>query len=219
MGRTDGPGRVDGPPTPDDLAPTYFLDFEAPELASLIEASVAEAGSPTERLARWFETVRDGVRYDPYSLATDPRSYRASAVAARARGYCVPKAVLFVAGCRSLGLPARLGFSDVRNHLQTERLAQQMGTDLFLYHGYGVVWVDGRWVKASPAFNRELCERFGVAPLAFDGHTDALLHPFSADGSRYMEYVADRGFYADLPLAEILDTYRTHYGLLLDAPV
>jgi transglutaminase-like putative cysteine protease len=208
--------RAEGPPTPADLAPTFFIDFEAPELAALIAASTAGADAAGERLARWFDTVRDGVRYDPYCLPVDPGAYRASAVAARGRAYCVPKAVLFVAGCRALGLPARLGFADVRNHLQTARLAALMGSDLFRYHGYGVVWVGGRWVKASPAFNRELCERFGVPPLAFDGHSDALLHPYAADGGAYMEYVAEHGTFADLPLAELLDTYRTHYGRLLD---
>ena len=30
-----------------------------------------------------------------------------------------------------------------------------MGTDLFVYHGYAELFLDGKWVKATPAFNVE----------------------------------------------------------------
>ncbi len=66
--------------------------------------------------------------------------------------------------------------------------------------------------EATPAFNIELCERFGVQPLEFDGRTDALFHEFSAEGQRHMEYVAQRGSFADLPLGEIMDAFAASYG-------
>ncbi len=127
----------------------------------------------------------------------------------------MPKSVLLSAAARAVGIPARLGFADVKNHLQSERLAEQMGTDLFVYHGYSTLYVGGAWRKASSAFNTELCERFGVQPLDFDGTSDALLHPFSGDGSRYMEYVHDHGDRDDLPLDEILHAYRATYPSLV----
>lgn len=68
--------------------------------------------------------------------------------------------------------------------------------------------INGRWVKATPAFNAELSARFGVQPLEFDVVHDALLHPFSGDGSAYMEYVQDHGWFADLPLERILASYN-----------
>jgi hypothetical protein len=74
--------------------------------------------------------------------------------------------------------------------------------------------VRGRWLKASSAFNAELCARFGLAPLEFDGTADALLHPFSGDGSKYMEYITDHGTFDDLPLEELLDAYRRTYPVL-----
>jgi transglutaminase-like putative cysteine protease len=119
--------------------------------------------------------------------------------------------VLLTAAARAAGIPARLGFADVRNHLQSERLAAVMKTDLFVYHGFSVLWIDGRWLKASPAFNAALCARFGVAPLEFDGRSDALLHAYTGDGRRHMEYVQDRGTRQDLPLDEILAAYAEHY--------
>lgn len=208
-----GPACAEGghDPTAADLRETGYLDFSAPAVAALLERVTAGAASPTDAVARWFTAVRDEVRYDPYALPSNAEDYRASAVVGAGRGYCVPKAVLLVAGCRALGIPSRLGFADVRNHLQTDRLREQMGSDVFRYHGFGVLWIEGRWVKASPAFNRELCERVGVAPLDFDGRRDALLHQFSADGGKYMEYLVDHGAYTDLPLDEILDAYRVHY--------
>lgn len=86
-----------------------------------------------------------------------------------------------------------------------------MGTDVFVFHGYSELYIENAWRKATPAFNAELCARFGVPPLSFDGSADALLHPFSADGSAYMEYVRDRGVYADLPLALMLEVFADAY--------
>jgi hypothetical protein len=51
-----------------------------------------------------------------------------------------------------------------------------------------------------------------VEPLDFDGTHDALLHPYSGDGSQYMEYVNERGLYTDLPLEEMLRDLRETYA-------
>jgi len=99
----------------------------------------------------------------------------------------------------------------VKNHLQSPKLAERMGTDVFAFHGYSELYVHGTWRKATPAFNAEPCERFGVPPLSFDGSADALLHPFAADGSAYMQYIRDRGVYADLPLGAILEVFAAAY--------
>lgn len=203
-------------PTPADLAPTYFLDAEHPAIVAFARETVGDATDDAEKARRLFAAVRDRIRYDPFTLPTDPASYRASAVLDVGQAYCVPKSVLLSAAARAVGIPARLGFADVKNHLQSERLAEQMGTDLFVYHGYSTLYVAGAWRKASAAFNTELCERFGVQPLDFDGTSDALLHPFSGDGSRYMEYVHDHGERDDLPLDEILRAYRATYPSLVE---
>ena len=198
-------------PGPEHLAATAFIDAEHPGVRAFAELAVADAGTDRERISRLFTAVRDGIRYDPYQLSHDPQDYVASNVITHGVAYCIPKAVVLTAAARSLGIPARLGFSDVRNHLRSRKLAERMGTDVFVFHGYSELYVDGAWRKATPAFNAELCERFGVAPLTFDGSADALLHPFSGDGSAYMEYVRDRGVYADLPLGLILEVFAAAY--------
>lgn len=199
------------PPAADDLRATAFLDCEHERVRDLAARAANDAGDERELAARLFAAVRDGVRYDPYAVSADPGAYRASAVLGAGSGFCVQKAVALSALARAAGIPARLGFADVRNHLQSERLRAAMGTDLFVWHGYSVLFVGGRWTKASPAFNAELCARFGVPPLDYDGTSDALLHAFAGDGSQYMEYVSDHGVYTDLPLERILAACRATY--------
>jgi len=201
-----------GPPTQEDLEPTAFIDTASDAVRELVAEASAGASGDQEVAARLFRTVRDRIRYDPYNTPPDPAAYRASSVLEAGSGYCIQKSVVLTAAARAAGIPSRLGFADVRNHLQTQRLRDAMGTDLFIWHGYSTMFVGGRWTKASCAFNAELCERFGVAPLEYDGTEDALLHGFTGDGSRYMEYVRERGIYTDLPLQSFLSDFRELYG-------
>ena len=201
---------------PEHLEPTAFIDSRHPAVAEFAAAAVGVAADPHERISRLFLAVRDGIRYDPYTATDDPDDYVASNVIGRTGAYCIPKSVVLVAGARSIGIPARLGFADVRNHLQSDRLRELMGgSDVFAYHGYAELHVDGEWRKATSAFNASLCSRFGVPPLEFDGTEDAMLHQFTGDGDRYMEYVRERGSYTDLPLDEIVAEFVRVYPALM----
>jgi transglutaminase-like putative cysteine protease len=193
------------------LRPTYYLDADHPAIRGFAEQTAGEAGDATAKAVRLYYAVRDGLLYDPYSIDFRPEACKASAVLARGRGYCVAKASVLVAAARALAIPARLGFADVRNHLATERLRRVMGTDIFYYHGYTEFCLDGNWVKATPAFNIELCRKFGVLPLEFDGRSDSLFHPLDAQNRRHMEYVNDRGHRADLPYEEIREAMLRYY--------
>lgn len=205
---------ADDPAPHDCLAPTRFLDSDHPAVVEFAERVVAAADATTdrERAVALFLTVRDGWRYDPYNLSHEPDAFCASTVVTSSSNWCVPKSVLLSAAARAVGIPARLGFADVRNHLQSEKLRASMGTDLFVFHGYSELWIDEKWRKASSAFNRELCERFGTKVLDFNGIDDALMHPFDTSGNRHMEYVHQRGSFADLPLDLILATFAEVYG-------
>jgi transglutaminase-like putative cysteine protease len=185
------------------------------------EFAEARAGASAENTAkdraiRLYYAVRDEIRYDPYGAAIDVESMRASATLEAGRGWCVSKAVLLAAACRSVGIPARLGFADVRNHLSTARLREHMQTEIFYWHGYTSIQLgdEGRWVKATRAFNIELCDKFGFLPLEFDGESDSLYQPFDAEGRRHMEYVNQRGEYADVPVDEMLATFAEKYSFL-----
>ena len=209
----------DDAPRPEDcLSPTTYLDADHPDIVDFVERVCAEAGATTERerAVALFLAVRDGIRYDPYAVSGDRDWYKASSVLHHSAAYCIPKAVLLSAACRAAGIPARLGFADVRNHLQSEKLRESMGTDVFAFHGFSELWLGGRWLKVSSAFNRELCDRFGTEVLEFDGEHDALMHPFDRQGNRHMEYVRSRGSFADLPFDEIMAGFAEVYGQMDD---
>ena len=193
------------------LEPTWFLDSDSPEVEAFALGAVGEATEPSEMAIRLFYAVRDGLRYDPYGMGREAEDYRASTISQASSAWCVPKATLLTAAARNRGIPARLGFADVRNHLTSEKLQASMGTDLFAWHGYSELLLDGRWFKLSTAFNIELCERFGVKALEFDGTDDALMHPYDEAGNRHMEYVRQRGSFDDLPLDTIFADFREIY--------
>lgn len=206
------------PPPEDCLAPTEYLDCDHPDVIEFVArvCTEAEATTDRERAVALFVAVRDGIRYDPYAVSGERDWYRASNLLHEPAAYCIPKAVLLSAACRAAGIPARLGFADVRNHLQSAKLRERMGTDVFAFHGFSEIWLGERWLKVSSAFNRELCERFGTQVLEFDGEHDALMHAFDSHGNRHMEYVRERGSYADLPFDEIMAGFAEVYGQMDD---
>jgi transglutaminase-like putative cysteine protease len=197
-------------PTAATLASTALVDSDHPAVVAFARQH-AHGDTDRERAVALHDAVRDGFRYDPYQVDLSPGGMRASSVIERGIGWCVPKAALLAAACRAAGIPARLGYADVRNHLSTERMRQTMQTDLFIWHGYTTIWIDGAWRKATPAFNRELCERFGLLPLAFNGSDDSIYHPFDRAGNRHMEYVNDRGSFDEMPLDRIVTDFERVY--------
>jgi transglutaminase-like putative cysteine protease len=198
------------------LAPTHFVDCNSPEIGEFVSRSLGGARdlSETGKAIRLFDAVRDGIRYNPFDIGTSADDYRASQIATKPSNYCVPKAILLTAALRNAGIAAAVGFADVRNHLNSPKLAELMGTDLFIYHGYVALWLDGRQFKVTPAFNTEMCERFGVRQLIFDGNSDALFHEFDANSQRHMEYVHDRGWFADPPIEQLLREFHATYPKL-----
>ncbi len=197
-------------PTDAHLDATEAIDAKHPLVAEFARAH-GHGSNDRERAVALTQAVRDTFLYDPYRIDLSPLGMRASTVLANGYGWCVPKATLLAAVCRAAGIPARLGFADVRNHMSTERMRQTMKTDLFIWHGYTDIWIDGAWRKATPAFNLSLCEKFGLHPLDFDGINDSIYHEFDKAGNRHMEYTHFRGTFDDLPLKQIVTDFRQTY--------
>lgn len=193
------------------LQPTPAVDSDHPAVIEFARRSAGDAAGPVEQAVRLYYAVRDGIRYDPYKLDLTVEGLMASTTLNNGYGWCVAKAILLAACCRARGIPARLGYADVRNHLSTARMRETMKTDVFFWHGYTSIHLDGAWHKATPAFNIELCEKFRIRPLEFDGRSDSVYHPFDLDGNRHMEYLRNRGEFADLPLDLIIATFRKEY--------
>ncbi len=200
-------------PTEDYLNPTRYLDYDHPLVREFAEQAAEGATGEREKAVKAFYAVRDSIRYDPYRISDRSDSYRASDVLETGAAFCIPKAVLLGAVMRCLGVPSAIGLSDVTNHLCSQRLRDVMGgKTLFMHHGYAVMLIDGKWVKAAPAFNIELCDKFDVTPTEFDGDEDALLQEFDQRGRRHMQYVVDHGMWSDLPFDRIYDDFSHFYG-------
>lgn len=194
------------------LRPTEFIDSDSPDIQAFAKKAAAGVKAPREKAVKLYYAVRDGIYYDPYRIDPSRNAFKASTILRQGYGYCVAKAVVLAAALRAQGIPCKLHFADVRNHLTTERLKALMQTDTFYYHGFNDILLDGRWIKVTPTFNLSLCEKFKVKPLDWDGISDAVFHPFDLEGRRHMEYVADHGSFADLPYDAIINTFLTCYG-------
>lgn len=207
-------------PGPDYLASTRYFDAGHPAIRAFADKTVAGETSDTGRAIKLFYAVRDGWRYDPFSIRSTPESYVASTILQGKVGYCVPKAVLLTALARAAGIPTAIGLSDVVNHLTTDKLRERMGGNTtFMHHGYAVMHLGGRWLKVAPAFNIELCERFGVRPTEFDGSADAVFQEFDMQDRRHMEYMTDHGCWSELPFEKIMADFRAFYPSSLFADV
>jgi transglutaminase-like putative cysteine protease len=198
-------------PATEFLKATPVVNSDHPEVVRFARQARGSASTPREQAVALYYAVRDGFRYNPYALDLTPEGLSASRVLEVGHGWCVTKAVLLAAACRASGIPARMGYADVRNHLSTERMRQTMQTDIFYWHGYTSILLDGQWLKATPAFNVELCRKFRLKPLEFDGTEDSIYHPFDLQGNRHMEYLNFRGEFADVPVDDMVRTFNECY--------
>lgn len=190
-------------------APGDYVDSDHPEVIAFAARVVSGADTPKAKAQALYFAVRD-LFYDPY-VTWGPEVFRASSVLAAGRGYCVGKASLLAAACRAVGVPARVAFADVTNHLATPQLIERMGTDQFYWHGFTEVAPEGRWIKVSPTFNASLCARLGVQTLDFDGENDALLQPFDGAGNAFMGYLGQHGAFHDVPIKHIMREMALRY--------
>jgi transglutaminase-like putative cysteine protease len=195
------------------LLPTPIVDSDHEAIVAYAEDTVKDTGpDPVAKAVQLYYAVRDEIWYDPYLPFYRPEHYRASNVLEKGRAFCVGKATLLCALGRASGIPSRVGFADVRNHLATRQLIEFLGSDLFVYHGFTEFYLNGKWCKATPAFNSQLCERHKVIPLEFDGCQDSIFQSFNAENKLFMEYVADHGAYAEVPVDKIVAAWKKEYG-------
>jgi transglutaminase-like putative cysteine protease len=194
------------------LIPTSIIDSDHKSVRDYTMETIRGSTEPVEKAVKLYLAVRDNILYDPYSPFYLPEHYRASYVLKRGRSFCVPKASLLCAMGRACGIPTRIGFADVRNHLATKQLLDFMGSNLFVYHGFADFYLEGKWVKATPAFNSSLCERHNVPPLEFNGREDSLFQPYNLDNQKFMEYVKIYGIDADVPVDQIVAAWEKAYG-------
>jgi transglutaminase-like putative cysteine protease len=193
------------------LQSTEFINSDNEKVKSFVNETIGNEKDKKKAVIRLFYEIRDGIPYDFNSIGIKKDLFIASNVIGAKGSFCVPKAVLLAAAARVIGVPSRLGFADVKNHLTTKKVLEKLKTDLFVFHGYTELLINNKWVKATPAFNKELCRKFNVDPLDFDGENDSVFQPFSQSGDEYMEYVYDYGSFADLPYELMIESFKKAY--------
>jgi transglutaminase-like putative cysteine protease len=196
------------------LRPTQFMDFDTLAVARVAK-EIVNAIDPDEKIAmaiKMFYFVRDTIPYRVLWGLPSRKYLKASETLSRGYGFCIPKAILLAALARANGIPSRLHFADIINHLASENLQKAMGSKLFVFHGYTELLIEETWLKINPAFDLALSENKGYFPVEFNGTRDAVFQQTDKLGNPHFEYVLDRGTYADVPFKEIVDAWIEAYG-------
>lgn len=193
------------------LQPTEFLNFDDESVLEFAKLNSFGAKTEKEKAVKLYYAVRDGFQYNPNILDLRRKGLQASDLLKRNHGYCVEKAVLLAASARAVGVPSRLSFYIVKNHIATEKLEKILRKDYLVFHGATELFLDGKWLKTTPAFNKNLCKYLNVEPLEFDGTADSIFQEFDKSGNVFMKYLHDYGDFADLPYNLYLDELRKHY--------
>lgn len=181
------------------LLPTPHFDCDDPSVQAYAAKVVGDAKTDVDKIVRLYYAVRDEFRYDPRHFLLSREQFSCRQILIDKRGFCMPKSVLLSTLARTQGIPSGIGFADVMNHLMPDSMLDEYGQNKPIFHGYSVLYVDGKWLKASPAFNLTMCEKLDTKPLEFDGRSDALFHEYDNKNRKHMEYINDYGAVADFP--------------------
>jgi transglutaminase-like putative cysteine protease len=193
------------------LKPAEFINSNSEDVKKFAYKVIGSSTEPVEQAIKLYYAVRDSFNYDPYHVDLSSEAMKASSLLKRNHGYCVEKACLLAASARAIGIPSRLGFANVRNHIGTEKLEKILKTNVLVFHGYTELFLNDKWVKATPAFNKSLCEKLNVEPLEFDGITDSIFQDYSKSGNKFMEYLHDHGNFSDVPRDLFISELKKHY--------
>lgn len=198
------------------LAETEFFDFSNEKVQEYVEEFRVTSDVPIAigirvKAIGLYLKIRDGFLYDPFDLDISKDGLTFSNVIGKRRAWCVEKAGLMVTCARALGIPARPGYAIVRNHLENEKLEEVLQSDLIVFHGYADLYIDGKWVKCTPAFDKRVCRLSGVDPLEWDGQTDSLFQEHDKSEKRFMEYIHYYGEFQDVPIELANSEMRKYY--------
>ncbi|MGH1486017.1 MAG: transglutaminase-like domain-containing protein [Cellvibrionaceae bacterium] len=193
------------------LASDYFADWKDPLVIEYAKNVTPKNASPIEIAVSLYYAIRDDFRYNPFTIYDNKKKYKASEFLQRQEGHCIDKANLLIACCRLNGIPARYRFANVRNHVGTEKLEAILKTDILVYHGMAELFIDNQWVKATPAFNKELCEKLNVVPLEFNGKEHSIFQEYDRSDNAFMEYLHDYGSFHEFPFEQFISTFFEYY--------
>lgn len=197
------------------LQSSFYLDYENSIIQDIV-ANFRHLNTEQEKIEQLYLFVRDNWRYNAYNIGLTANHFKASTIAKKKDGHCVDKSILYIACLRALNIPARLRLAKVSNHIAIEKLIEKLGSNEIAPHGLTEVFYNGNWVKCSPAFNKELCDKFQVDVLDFNGTEDSVFQEFNNKDQKFMTYLEDYGSFEDVPLDFIKKTFQENYPKLYE---
>ncbi|MHA1723670.1 MAG: transglutaminase-like domain-containing protein [Promethearchaeota archaeon] len=198
------------------LRPTEFLDHDKKIVRETAFEITKGLNDEVEKAKKLFYFVRDEIKYNMYTYMPKFKSnLKASVTLRRGYGFCMSKAVLLSALGRAVRIPARIHMVDIINHRISQKIIDLMGTNIFFCHGYSELFIRGKWIKLTPAFDQSTAEKAGYLPNAeFDGEHDAMFSKYDEQGNLLIEYINDHGIFTDVPIEEIRRIFAEEYKTL-----
>lgn len=192
---------------------TFHFDFSNEKIQNAVSFLYkGKTLTDKEFAIKAYLYVRDTWSYYPYRFSLINEDRKASQLIGHKKGHCIDKVVILIAILRAAHIPARLGLAKVKNHIAVDHIVEKFGSDVLVPHGYIEIYLNCKWIKATPAFNKELCELLNVNVLEFDGETDSVFQEFDQTGNQvFMEYLEDYGSFNAVPLPFMLELMRAHY--------
>jgi transglutaminase-like putative cysteine protease len=193
--------------------PTFHFDFLNDKIQNILASLKGkETLTDKEFAIKAYLYVRDTWSYNPYRFSLINEDWKVSEIITHKNGHCLDKAIILISILRAAKIPARLGLAKVRNHIAIDDIIEKFGSDVLVPHGYVEIFLNDKWVKATPAFNKELCELLNVKTLEFDGEQDSLFQEFDQTGEHvFMEYLEDYGTFNEVPLPFMHQLMTEHY--------
>jgi hypothetical protein len=201
------------------LKPSYFFDFNHKPVNHKALEIVKGLGSLKEKAIALFYWVRDEIKYNMSTYIPSVKAnFKASVTLRRKNGFCVSKSILLSSFARAVEIPARIHLCDLINHKVSQKVIDFMGTNIMYYHGYSEFYLDKKWVKLTPSFDKATAIKANFLPMVeFDGENDAVFPAYDNEGNKFGEYLQDRGVHADLPLNTIEELFKEkYYNHILD---
>lgn len=135
--------------------PTFLCPSNSPEIKKLAKRIVNNS-EPSEKIVeKIFLWVRDKIRWDVVKVVGIKRMFKRKPL----RGNCTDKTNLFIALCRSLGIPARYVFLYCSLKTKKKNLPKKLG------HVVAEVFMNGRWIIADPTFGKHTKELVEISEL------------------------------------------------------
>lgn len=197
------------------LRETAYINFNNPEFDKFLVGISDKNKRQVDLAIELYNLVRDSFLYDPYHLNISSEGLIASRVLIKKRAWCVEKSTVLAACARRFGIPSRLGYAIVKNHIGVERLVQYLKREEIVFHGYVELYLDGKWVKCTPAFDPRVCRMSGVSVLTWNGRDDSMFQEFEKD-VKFMEYIHFYGEFDDVPIQLMNTEMKKYYPHLFE---